>query len=493
METEEMKGEKSGIKIGWSSVDITPEKTSDLRGQFHVRIAERVNDPLYATALALESDEGVQAVMVTIDAAGIRDSVIADMRTRLADLDDLDPDTVTVSATHTHSAPSQIQVRYPPQGPDVMKPEEYGTFLAERLTQVVTEAWKGRKPGGIGFGYTSAFVGCNRRMTKFSGESVMYGNTNTEDFSHIEGDEDHTVNILTAYNSDDELTGVVLNIACPSQVTESDTFISADYWHEVREEIWSRLGKGIFILPQCSAAGDQSPHLLIGRKAEARMLHLKSGVPVEETERSTLEMRIAHRAELGRRVADALDAVLPVIAKDIRTEMEFEHQAVTVDLPKRMVSEAERDTALEQVELHKKNIKTCDQDPADRDYSRNYYRIRYFQNVVDRFDEQKDEPVLPMEMHVIRIGDIAFATNRFELFLDFGQRIKARSPATQTFVVQLTGEGTYLPTQRAVDAQSYGAGIESNLVGPEGGQVLVEETLKIIDRMWDLAGVSNET
>lgn len=101
-----------------------------------------------------------------------------------------------------------------------------------------------------------------------------------------------------------------------------------------------------------------------------------------------------------------------------------------------------------------------------------------------RFAEQRERPVLPVESHVIRLGDIAFATNRFELYLDFGLRIKARSRAVQTFVVQLAGEGSYLPTARAITAGSYGAGAPDNLVGPEGGQTLVEEQLKAINAMF---------
>jgi hypothetical protein len=42
---------------------------------------------------------------------------------------------------------------------------------------------------------------------------------------------------------------------------------------------------------------------------------------------------------------------------------------------------------------------------------------------------------MPVEVHVIRLGDMVIATNRFELYLDFGIRVKARSPAVQTFVV----------------------------------------------------------
>ena len=90
-----------------------------------------------------------------------------------------------------------------------------------------------------------------------------------------------------------------------------------------------------------------------------------------------------------------------------------------------------------------------------------------------------------MELHVLRLGDIAIATNSFELFTDFGIQIKSRSPALQTFVVQLTGPGTYLPTERAVRGGGYSAIVQSSAVGPEGGQVLVDETVQRIETLWN--------
>jgi len=89
-----------------------------------------------------------------------------------------------------------------------------------------------------------------------------------------------------------------------------------------------------------------------------------------------------------------------------------------------------------------------------------------------------------MELHVLRIGDIAVCTNEFELFTDYGIRMQARSKALQTFVIQLAGPGTYLPTEKAVKGGSYSAVIESMIVGPEGGQILVDRTVKLINDMF---------
>ncbi len=106
--------------------------------------------------------------------------------------------------------------------------------------------------------------------------------------------------------------------------------------------------------------------------------------------------------------------------------------------------------------------------------------------VLDRFELQQTQPKVPVEIQVIRIGDVAIATNPFELYLDFGMQMKARSKAVQTFVVQLANDHrSYVPTKRAVAGGAYGAIPESNEVGPEGGRELVERTLELIELLWD--------
>jgi hypothetical protein len=93
----------------------------------------------------------------------------------------------------------------------------------------------------------------------------------------------------------------------------------------------------------------------------------------------------------------------------------------------------------------------------------------------------EDREPVEVEIHVLRCGDVALATSPFELFLDYGLRIKARSVAAQTLTVQLAcGRGMYLPTESALQRGSYGAMPVVCQVGPEGGQALVEQTLSTI-------------
>ena len=105
---------------------------------------------------------------------------------------------------------------------------------------------------------------------------------------------------------------------------------------------------------------------------------------------------------------------------------------------------------------------------------------------MDRYERQEAGRVEPFatEVHVIRLGDVAIATNAFELFTEFGIQMKARSRALQTFVIQLAGPGSYVPTERAARGGGYSAIAESNQVGPEGGQVLTDRTVELINSLW---------
>ncbi len=307
----------------------------------------------------------------------------------------------------------------------------------------------------------------------------MYGKTDNSEFSHVEGSEDHGVDMLFAYDSKHELAGMLVNVPCPSQCTESAWFVSADYWHETRQELRKRHGKNLFILPQCAAAGDQSPRSMVNRQADARMLQLKGYGD---------EYNMARRQDIADKIAAAVDEVLPLASKDIRDEVEFGHETAHIDLVRRRATEEDLETAKKEVAAYKEKLEELKgSDPTSAEYSSAFRRVGFNQRVVDLYEDQQQGKnlTLPVELHSLRIGDVALCSNRFEYFLDFGLRIKSRSKALQTFIVQLAGEGTYLPTERAMKGGSYGAFIASTPIGPEGGQVIVDEQVEAINGMFN--------
>lgn len=426
-------GAEQPLWVGWAAADITPPKPVALVGQLHKRISTGVRDPLTATVLALETrGEGgdkEQAVLVSCDLLFIRRAVQQRLQERVqALLPDLDARKVFLNATHTHTGPGFLdgtfRGRYDVSADaGVMKASEYADFFLDRVATAVVQAWRDRKPGALSWAFSHAVVGFNRRARFFDGSAVMYGNTGAPGFSHVEGPEDHGVDLLFLWGPEAKVSGVVINLACPSQETENLNEISADFWHDVREELRTRHGPNLFVLPQCSPAGDLSPHPIYRKKAE-QILDARRG--------------LSRRQEIARRIANAVDDALPLAGADIRSRLVFRHTVAGADLP--------------------------EHEPRAEPF-------------------YETDPVRPIEFHVLRLGDVALATHPFELYLDYGTRIEARSRAVLTMLVQLSCAASgYLPTERAVQGGGYSA--DKFVVGPVGGQVLVEETVKRINELW---------
>ncbi|MEW6358147.1 MAG: hypothetical protein AB1696_17575 [Planctomycetota bacterium] len=477
------------IKIGWAARDVTPRRPVMVRGLFNLRISTRVRDPLTLTALAIEGD-GDHAIIASIDACGADDEVIAQARDVVGQrLPGFDPNKLVVSATHTHTGPFaggriglQKEEEYldaiRAKHPDYMTVAEYTRLLVDALADAACEAWETRGKASVGWGYSYAVVGENRRIRYFDARAVMYGKTNEPDFSHVEGHVDHGVNLLFTYRPDGALTGVVVNLACPSQSNEGgQDYISADFWHDTRNEIRRRFGEKVFVLPQCSAAGDQTPHRQIAPQAEDRMLRLKHGEGLSKGSNQAL------RLDIARRIADAVSDAEPFVRKDLRENPPVRHVHRPLALPHWNVTEKEYKEVREQIGQHEDALAALgDDDPLSARVTSLRSRINWCRRVVERYEDPPGS--IPIEMTVIRLGDIAFVTAPFEYYLDFGDRIKGRSPAMQTFVVQLAGGGTYLPTERAAAGRSYGAVPASCRVSPKGGQVIVDEAVQILTQMF---------
>ncbi len=470
------------ILIGWCERDITPKGKVALFGQFHERVTEEVHDPLYATALAFEAEDGSeQAIIISLDVTCVSDYTIKECRNVLREkLKDFDPDKIIISATHTHTAPllPGIWPTCPGLGSDVMSKKEYADFLIQKVSEAAILAWNSRKPGALSWGRGHAVVGFNRLVSYFDGSIKMYGETNVPEFSHISGYEDHSIDLLFTYNEAHTLTGMIINIPCPSQCSEMECFISADYWHETRKEVRKHYGNDLFILSQCSAAGDMSPRPMINRRADARMLAIKG---------FGNDYDFARRQDIANKVIVAINEVLPLVSKEIHDDVKFKHKIDRMDITRRIVTNEDLKTAKKEVALWQKKFDDLkDMDPTSFERSTAYRRVVFYKSVIDLYKEQQKGEKLKMfiELHALRIGDIAMCTNRFEYFLDFGLRIKARSKALQTFIVQLAGEGIYVPTERVSKGGSYSGYIAGATIGPLGGQEIVEKQVESINSFY---------
>ncbi|MFC1603607.1 hypothetical protein ACFL5F_01145 [Planctomycetota bacterium] len=464
-------GSAAELLIGTAVADITPAEPVAVSGQFNLRIAKTVETQVTANVIALESrEEDLSrdvAIMVSCDLLYIPSEVLGLVRKAVkSHLPDLDTSKLFLNGTHTHTAPVLLLDKYPIPAEGVIQVEQYRSFLAERVADAIVQAWSRRSAGSVTWGFGHAAVAYNRRAVYADGSAQMYGKTDIAEFRNLEGYEDHDVNTLFFWNDSGKLVGVVVNVSCPSQEVESRSTVNADFWHPVREALKERYGEQLCILAWTGASGDQSPHLMYRKEADERMRRLRG---------------LDRLDEIARRIVRAVDDAYEVVKNDRHADVPLIHKVERIRLPMRLVTEAEYTEAKEAVEKATTQMKQ-NSEAATHEYR----RMKWYEVTVNRFKRQwtDPKPTYEMELHVLRIGDVAICTNSFELFTDYGIQIKARSKAVQTFVVQLAGPGTYLPTEKAVRGGHYSAVVHSSLVGPEGGNLLVDRSVNIINSLW---------
>ncbi|MDO4586227.1 MAG: hypothetical protein Q4C95_02915 [Planctomycetia bacterium] len=472
------------LYVGAVSVDISPEQSAVLAGQFHPRPSTGVQYPVTLNILALETRDGDasldSALFVSMDTVVMRGQALLDFRQTIATvLPEFDIEKVLFSATHTHSAPTLDNNSYPRVEGTIL-PSDYVKFVCDKLGPAALEAWNCRQKASFSFGLGHAVVAYNRRAVYADGHAVMYGNTNDPSFRAIEGMEDHDIGSIFFWDQNDKLLAIIVNVACPSQEVENELLVSADYWGPVRNNLRKQFGDDLVVVGLCGEAGDMSPHIRYRAAADERMRTLRN---------------LSRLEEIARRITCAVEEAYDVVQNDKNSNVVLAHRYATLDLPMRLVTDAEYELCKAEWERRKDN-------PNDGQAAWNA-------RIVRRYEMQKENPnpTFKTPINVLRLGDCVLCFNQFEYYTDFGIQIKARSKAVQTFVVQLTNGakepkpadedgldaykdwsamsgGTYLPSQRAKEGGGYGAVIQSNTVGPEGGQIIVEETLKIINDLW---------
>ena len=498
----------SVLKIGWSEKSITPDKKISLAGQFAERISQYVEKPLTVTAFAVDSGDD-QMVMVSCDLGSVGYSLVKAVRENIAGkIPGLDPMKVVLSAIHTHTGPVYPSTRRLPEAvgtgskfmlqdilpagkkyvekenisanPEIATKQEVMELLVKQISAAIAEAWENRKPGSFTNAFGRAVVGMCRRATYSDGSAQMWGDTNTAMFVGLEGGNDSGIELLYVFDEAKKLTGIVANLACPAQCVQHRLFVSPDFWGEVKMLLRKRFGEEIFLLAQCSAAGDQCPVDLVRwvePESDLDDPNCKRNNPPKRKADPSMFDRAGMR-KTGKRVAREIIDVYEEGLDEAQVDVQFKHIVEDMMLPLRR-------TTMTEVAAAKKAIREYLADkPGDVDFN-DAANLQRHLGVLRRAAVQETVEVLPTEVHIVRMGTIAFATNPFELFLDYGNQIKARSLAEQTFLIQLCcGAEGYLPTKKAEEGGHYSAFIASGQIGHIGGEQLVRQTLQEINELF---------
>ena len=494
----------SQIKFGWAEESLVPRgKKVDLAGQFYERITDVVEDEITVTALAMECGDGA-AIFCGCDLVSTGHQLLDTVREKLAARPDIPADKVIVSAIHTHTAPGYARrsdsigkgsrgtaltdllpnVKYERlakyEGPDLFEGEEAHDFFAERIAKAAISAWDSRKEGMYATGFGRAAVGMCRRVVYDDGSAKMWGDTSFANFETLETGNDSGIELIFTYAPDKTLTGVIANVACPAQVLEHRDFISSDYWGKVKKLLREKYGDQVFLLGLCSAAGDQCPRDMIRWVQPETPINDPNIVRCDPVERGAdpSMFDLSGCKKVARRIKDEIVYALEEVTEYV-SDTTLSHTVCELDIPLRRVTVAEKEAAEEILrrfaeEHDGKTINYVDK-----------ARMHIHAGTLSRYVLQQTVNTFPNELHFLKLGNIAFATNPYELFLDYGNKIRARSPARQTFLIQLCcGSWGYLPTKKAEEGSHYSAYVSSGYAGHEGGDLLVRKTLTELNKLF---------
>ncbi len=486
---------KEKVKIGWSEVSITPTEKIRLAGQFYERISEYVETPITVTAMAVQSGKE-QMILCSVDITSIDFSLVKLVRDKIsANRPDIDGKKIILAATHTHNSFEYEKEKqfglsalarflgeednYNAEEDEkngIMSGARATEFLVEKIYSAATAAFDAREEAVLANGFGRAAVGMCRRVVYKEGCAKMWGDVNSPDFKELEGGNDSGIELLFTYDTSKKLKGIAVNIACPSQVLEHRRFISSDYWGKLKILLREEFGEDLKILGLCSPAGDQCPRDLIrwiSPETPIEDPNIKRNNPLPRISDPSM-FDIRGRDKVASRIAtEIIDAYNDIDEYSDRAE--FVHRVIDMPLPLRRVTEEENKAALAAIEEFKK-IKEHGTISFEDNAAMHVHA-----GTAERFIRQQSESNILTEIHIVRLGNIAIGTNPFELFLDFGNAIRALSAAPQTFLIQLAcGSLGYLPTEKAERGGHYSAYVSSGNVGHEGGKLLVKNTLEVI-------------
>jgi hypothetical protein len=249
---------QSRCRFGVARCDITPPVGIYHRmwgAASHDR-ATGIHRPLTATAMAFrplesgdERSSSDEHVLVALDHCILWFGEMQALRRAVCEAADLDPQKLTVTFSHTHSAGLMGWEREGLPGGELIRP--YLDELARRAATIVREARNNSQPATFTYGYGRSALAAHRDFwDEASGQFVCGFNP-----GQTAGD---TVLVVRATHEMGRAIATIVNYAChPTTLAWENTLISPDYPGAMREVIETATSAPCVFLQ--GASGDLGP------------------------------------------------------------------------------------------------------------------------------------------------------------------------------------------------------------------------------------------
>ena len=406
------------FKAGAAVVDVTPPSLPvKVNGSLAIRKVGTVKTPLSARAIVL--DDGTERLAIVVVDSCMMPRTFLDETKELASREtELKRDRILISATHTHSAPSVMDI------PPVDAEESYVPYLRTRIVEAIAKAEKNLERAQVGWALVNAakFTALRRwvrrpdRIDKdpFGNATVratMHAASNWDNVTGESGPEDPDLAMITIQARDGRPLAVLANFSM--HYFSGETGLSADYFGLFCEGLKKRFSKG-------KKQGAPPFVGIMSHGCSGDIWRRDYALPPDQRAKWTIDEYSKQFVDLA---VKALDSV------------EYRHD---VDL-----AMAERRMNLKYRVPDDQRLKWAQEivDAMPNLSARNRNEFYALQQVL--LHKRQSTAIV---VQALRIRDIGIATTPNETYALTGLKVKLQSPLEKTFVIELAnGADGYIP------------------------------------------------
>lgn len=456
--------DKSGLEAGTAAVEISPTVAPF---QLRSGASSYIHDPLHVRAVAFRNGEG-RAVIALVDDIGVSREMTDAAKAVVAEKTGWKVTEMLVSGTHTHTAPkggdtSEGRIAYEnrrregviaalTKAIESLEPAEVGYSSDEEPTEVYNRRWH-LKPGAM-------------EPNPFGKIDQVQTNAPRDKLLKPAGPTDPEVCIVDVRTRRGRPLGLLANYSLHyvggiPEVTDekgkSFGMASADYYGEFARIMPYRLGgskpPGNFVAMMTNGTSGDINNIDFYGKRPPR-------APFEQVR--IVAAKAADAAWRAVRKIESYDEN-PVVAMQQRE----------VELTYRNMSAEEIEHALRLLEL-----------PKEGRESLHSKAIQYANATVQYSEPNKKESVI---IQAIRIGDQAIVSLPFEVLVEIGLEIKAKSPFPHTFTIELANGGYgYLPPPNQHELGGYETWIGTSKFEKDSSVILTKALLEMLEELQSL-------
>jgi hypothetical protein len=451
---------KQTFRAGAAMSNITPPLDEPIVGGWNSPPATHIHDELYAKCLVLDNGR-TRLVFVICDSLGIAREVCDAAKEIIHEKTGIAKEHILIAATHTHSSISARGSNRLVQD-NTLRP--YQQFLVSRIVDGVRRAVNNLEPAKIGWGCgreaTQVF---NRRYfmkpgtptpNPFGGQDkvVMNPGRGNPNNHKAAGPTDPDVAFLSVRSVDGRPIALLANYSLHYVGPGKRGVISADYF-------------GVF--------ADRIRHLFHADRLDPPFVGIMTNGSSGDINNINWLQKPQKRYAPYEKMREVAECVARAVY-EAHQKIEF-HDWVELKAMQEELTLTVRKPTDEQVAYARQILEKPDDAKPYHRHEKTYAR-----RTLQMYESPSEVPVI---LQAFRIGDLGVCAIPFEVFVEIGLEIKAKSPFAQTFTIShANGSYGYLPTVEQHELGGYETWLGTNTVEIQAAPKIVRTILGMFAR-----------